>query len=904
MVAELSSEDDYEDDEGEGENDAPLGQDDNDFIDDSLQHENHPLPHLLPLKEQSPGFWRPSLPNPQVPNGSLENADPLEREAEGDAHDQVARILQRTDPQLLSIGNACVSIPPSPHKNYSHFSRPTHVLTEPSISYTFSTTSRPAVPSNTGFSPDPSSSIPAKRTLAEVSASSAPFGTFFVKKSRSSARKEKPKPRRELAPGEWVEVRAGQYKGNVGMLWRPDVTETGTYGYFLLLVPRLAYPKPPEPADPDAKAPNPNDPVLTTLPQESPPPRLFSPEDFDGGVECESDATFRFRKQTFSHGLVIKFLRDTSVTPTRVVPSHLGELFLRSKHPFLASFPLPLPEYFVFRIGDKVLPSGESRAGVIEEIGDELCVVTFKESNSEKQNYPLASVEKIVVPGDTVEVLAGEHLGKEGFVSERHGSVLCVLARDDRHAKTNFFVNVNSVKVGPLSFDLHEDMPWRNLEVSIIHGRYRDMRAVVKSARLTPLRDRLKLLVFITELACLWEVELDAVIEAVTKKSLPDYQPLKPSQKARFGVDKLMARMRTGRVPWGIVRDVDRSPQGVSGSGLLVSVELQVISPNMSHRVEKIDYAHVREVDSRLELAKCMPLTQAQVFYKPWLGTKKGEPKMLCYSVQVSENPYASSSSTPAGGTPIHISEYENLDWDDVANPWNPHSLSPAVWSSPDFIVRSSPASPIADQVLSHPKPVALSPRPSRPPPPPLPLHWILHPRLLGISIRVAITSGKWKRKTAFVTPTSSERGPYIAFHLKYEKHVINSQWIRKHTERPKPNSEQALMIVTGGDEQHIGKFVRRIFYFYNQSRTDEARWFIVGVIDRTGRHDNLMKEILELPPTSLDVVEESKEDREAGNTLFENLRYAAKVGKPEVRQPGEGDLGDLYKACASSMVF
>ncbi|KAL0062456.1 hypothetical protein AAF712_010668 [Marasmius tenuissimus] len=513
--------------------------------------------------------------------------------------------------------------------------------------------------------------------------------------------------------------------------------------------------------------------------------------------------------------------------------------------------------------------------------------------------------------------MAGEHLGKEGLVIEKHGHVLHVVVREHRHAKTSFFIHINSVKVCPLSFDPHEDIPWFNLEVIVNCGRYSNMRATVKSVRLTPLCDRLKLLLFVTELVCSVEVDLDEVVEAVTRKNLLEYQPLEVSQQARFRVDELMVKMRTGRVPWvgmrvqvsggahkgkeGIVRDVNHLNRGSSDSGLEVSVELQVISLNMSHRIEKIDYTHVRAFDSGLELAKSVPLTRAQDFYQPWATTKQEKPKMPWHAVEPTPDSYASSPSLPSG-TPRHISEYEGLNWDDVSDPWNPHSLSPNVWASSDFI----PPSPASPNVNHSPQPRRSVPvvAPSRRLPPPLPSHWILHTKLLGISLRVAITGGKWKRKTAFVMPTRSSEGTFIAFRQQNDVHPIICQWIAKHAQPPKPNSEQSLMIITRGDEQHIGKFVCHIFYFYNQSQTDDARWFILGVVDCTGRQDTLTNEILELPPANLDVVEESKADREAGNALFETLRYAAKVGKPEVRQPGAGDLGNLYKACASSMGF
>ncbi|KAK1217690.1 hypothetical protein PQX77_019638 [Marasmius sp. AFHP31] len=239
--------------------------------------------------------------------------------------------------------------------------------------------------------------------------------------------------------------------------------------------------------------------------------------------------------------------------------------------------------------------------------------------------------------------------------------------------------------------------------------------------------------------------------------------------------------------------------------------------------------------------------------------------------------------------TPMHVSQYEGLEWDNVSNPWNLHTLPPA-WSSLNAIPpTSSPASP--DHPLLSSSALILPPLPPRHPclPRPLPQappHWVLHPKLLGISICVMITHGKWKKKTVFVTPTSSKHGATVHIRQKDGVHLVGLNTIGKHSERPKPNSEQALMIVMTGDDQHNGKFVRRIFYFYNKVKPEDVRWFIVGVVDHSERQDRLMGELLELPPTDLEIVEESKDNRDAGNVLFEGVHYAAKVGKPEVRRP------------------
>ncbi|KAK1228952.1 hypothetical protein PQX77_007992 [Marasmius sp. AFHP31] len=911
IEAELSSDNDYEDEDDKRPNTA----EEDDFIDDTIQTGDHygPLPRISSLNEPEFNPWATLFRERVSPVRHIDdsaagvNREPLSDPREGDTGEQLVHILRRNCPELLRddierpVGTPTGSLETLKKRKFDSDEQK----------------------SDSGEnSSGPSNSFASKKSkiLADISGSAAPFGTFAPPKRALTVKRAWTKwaagypvapdstvPKRQLAPGEWVKVCTGKYKDDGGIVWRPDITKTGVSGYFILVVPRLHYPE----ADGQQDDTRTNNDQARSLAR--PPPLLFLPERFERGVEQESDRTFRFQRKTFSHGLLIKFFRDISLSPTRTLPSNLGELFLRSEHPFLRSFPLPLPEFFVFLAGDLVYLPGDGRNGVIEETNGMVCVVDF--GNDEKHARAVELLQKVVVPGDSIRVVAGEHSGREGLVVERHASVLHVFSRDDTRSQAAFFVHINSVKICRLSFDSHDDTPWFNLDVLILHGSYSEMRATVKAVRLTPLRDRIKLSVYVTELSCSLDVNLDEVVEAVTRKPLLDYQPLKESQRFRFQVDASMAKMRTGRVPWlgmrvrvtggmhkgkiGVVRDVNRSSRQFSDSGLEVSVELQVVSGGTCSRTEKIEYAVVREVDSGLELARALPLTPSQHFYKP-TPSKKG--------VNVSRRNYAtlaaehSAPSTPS--TPVHVSEYEDLDWDNISDPWNPYSISPS-WSSPDAV--PPPSSPASPEHVSSPSVLLIPPFPRRRElrsVPLVPSHWILHPNLLGISIRVTITSGKWKKNAVFVTPTSSENGTKVTLRQKDILHTIDLRCIEKCRVRPKPNSEQSLMVVTAGDDEHIGKFVRRVSYFYDQVKSDDARWFIAGVLDRSGRQDSLTGELLELPPTALEIVEESKDDRDVGNALFESVRYAAKVGKPEIRRPGEGDLTNIRNACSSAIVL
>ncbi|KAL0571485.1 hypothetical protein V5O48_010473, partial [Marasmius crinis-equi] len=918
IEAQLDSENDYEDEEDEVQSAA---QDDDDFIDDSTLPESSTPPLPLPKPEERFAFEE-SRYTGSSPREARE--DPVyTRSLQMAQSEGMARVLQdrqfvydilkRTEnPENRTFNHSTsprAPIPPDAMERYSHFQRPQRILDPqaPTLSVSDSSTSRPpssstAIPTVTP--PLPSSDtleLPAahlKRKLADLSVSSAPHGTFVRKKPRLgvdmkgwrqwAAGKRQHAPdkdirRREIAPGEWVKVSRGLYKGDIGIVWKPDSTSSGETG-----------------------------------------PEAFGSEPKKG----EEPHTFRFRDKTFSHGLLVKFFDERSVEPVYFAPSEVHDEFAKSKHPFVRTFPFPLPDFYAFEVGDRVESAGQ--IGKVTEVSVDTCLVDYGDAGM--HTSPSRLLQKHIVPGDSIRVVAGEHEGQEGLVAERHGSLLYV---SQRHSKTgiDFFVHINSVRVQAETFNgaLPEDVPWINTRVVISRGRYSEMQGYVKGVRVTRYGGSLALLLYLPVLACSVEEDYDNVVEQSTTKKLLEYRPLTAEQK-KFEFNPKLAEMRTGRVPWlgtrvtiikgihkgkgeGIVRDVNRPSRGYNESGLAISVELQLITTNTSNRIEVVDYARVREVDSGLELAKFMPLSKEQKFFTPYEGIEKQEGekkgKVQVHHRKYDPNPYLSPDDPPlSSATPQHESSPDEIDWDNPFDPWNPHSLSPAVWSSRGYLSpTAAPPTPLHTSTSPIPSTPG-SPNPSRdsylkdlltlpassfrslpaPPAPSLP-HPLLHPKLLGITIRVAITEGRWKRKLAFVTPTSNEGGAFFAFRHKGETQRIDHRCVGKHPERPKPNSEQGLMVVTGGREQHIGKFVRRIFYFYNEQKTQENRWFILGIVDRSGRYDQLTKEYLELPPTDVDIVEESKEDRDAGNRLFEDVRHSAKVGHPETRRPGEATL-------------
>ncbi|KAJ3729337.1 hypothetical protein C8R42DRAFT_715640 [Lentinula raphanica] len=65
-------------------------------------------------------------------------------------------------------------------------------------------------------------------------------------------------------------------------------------------------------------------------------------------------------------------------------------------------------------------------------------------------------------------------------------------------------------------------------------------------------------------------------------------------------------------------------------------------------------------------------------------------------------------------------------------------------------------------------------------------------------------------------------------------------------------------MVVVGGLEEHIGKFVRRIHHFYKGSKTNANKWFKLVVVEFTGEVEVVTDLELELSPDDVEYVRET----------------------------------------------
>ncbi|KAK7448903.1 hypothetical protein VKT23_013635 [Stygiomarasmius scandens] len=151
------------------------------------------------------------------------------------------------------------------------------------------------------------------------------------------------------------------------------------------------------------------------------------------------------------------------------------------------------------------------------------------------------------------------------------------------------------------------------------------------------------------------------------------------------------------------------------------------------------------------------------------------------------------------------------------------------------------------------------------------PQHWILNPRLDGLTIQVAIMAiGSDPKHSAWVTVSQGK----VTYADQPTVHCLPS-CIHKPIIPPKPNTEKGLLVVIHGE--HTGKLVRQVHYF----KLDGVSWFIAGVVKNGGKQgeEELTTEIIEVSCCDVVLVQETKGAKKWGNKVFAEARKA-KINK------------------------
>ena len=218
--------------------------------------------------------------------------------------------------------------------------------------------------------------------------------------------------------GQWIVVRKGVYKGDLGF-----VTRVEAWGTEVLVIPRLKTPTPQ--GDTSLKR------KRTAI---KPEQGLFDPATFSfifqRQPKLQHDGSYTSRGLVFHHGLLRLNLDMHSISPVSAgVPSRILRLFKSSSHPALTRSNFPRPEEWIFEEGERVIVSSEKE--VFEE-GERVIVSSEKEATiaavesthlevdfATNEGIKIVSwynVHKVFSLGDFVTVMSGPSRGTRGWV--------------------------------------------------------------------------------------------------------------------------------------------------------------------------------------------------------------------------------------------------------------------------------------------------------------------------------------------------------------------------------------------------------------------------------------------------------------------------------------------------------
>ncbi|KAK1234353.1 hypothetical protein PQX77_002444 [Marasmius sp. AFHP31] len=155
------------------------------------------------------------------------------------------------------------------------------------------------------------------------------------------------------------------------------------------------------------------------------------------------------------------------------------------------------------------------------------------------------------------------------------------------------------------------------------------------------------------------------------------------------------------------------------------------------------------------------------------------------------------------------------------------------------------------------------------------PQHWILQPKLVGLKVQACI-----ENQDVYLDIVARGNGPTAQRKIDgTNRSIENITTVQRARDLIKPSTEKNLMVVVGGDPEHIGKLVRRVSNFYLGSKSEENHWMILAVVEKgsTTAGEQLTSERLELDPkTMLARVYESKKNRATGTEYMKIARNAA----------------------------
>jgi hypothetical protein len=222
-------------------------------------------------------------------------------------------------------------------------------------------------------------------------------------------------PRTVVKAGQWIQVRNGMYKGDLGF-----VTHVEAWGAQVLVVPRLK--------TPTLQA-------ATSLKRKrtaiKPEPRLFDPAAFSSVFQRQpkpqDDGTYTSRGLVFDHGLLRLNLDLHSISLNSAgIPTQTLRLFNLSSHPALTGSKFPRPEEWIFEEGERVIVIPSEKKAIIAAVTSTHLEVDLA-TNEGIETVSWYNVRKDFSTWDFVSVTSGPLRGTMGWVERITDDTVCLL---------------------------------------------------------------------------------------------------------------------------------------------------------------------------------------------------------------------------------------------------------------------------------------------------------------------------------------------------------------------------------------------------------------------------------------------------------------------------------------------
>ena len=245
----------------------------------------------------------------------------------------------------------------------------------------------------------------------------------------------------DVAVGNWVQVKRGIYKGDVG-----QIATTHAWGIDLYLVPRI-------PTENDGNTLKRK--ASTVIPE----PVLFCPKNSNLNAIHHPDGTYRIGRLIFEHGLLIKSFDYHSISPqVSEIPLKLFTQFSSSSLPDILLSSLPRPQEWKFSTGDNVVIYPSKKKGIIESINSNFAEVEIPEEGL--HCVPWHNIRKHFKIGDFVCVLSGPGCNTKGWVIDVDKNVATIASKkiegEINNCSTNT-INVGRCKTAYLDLTMFTD---------------------------------------------------------------------------------------------------------------------------------------------------------------------------------------------------------------------------------------------------------------------------------------------------------------------------------------------------------------------------------------------------------------------------------------------------------------